>query len=192
DAGLGHRLDQLQRNPCFRGVLHSVLYEEDEPWLERLNVHEGLSEIARRGLPVDLLLRPQHLKQIHELADASPALQLILDHLGTSAVERDGFDSWAGEMERLSEVPHLSVKISGLIAHAESKTRLARHLRPCVQHVWHLFGPDRCLFGSGWPVLQDAGTWKQALATFTQALGPLSKELRAGVIGVNAARVYRL
>ena len=65
-------------------------------------------------------------------------------------------------------------------------------LRPYVQHVWKSFGPDRCMFGSDWPVCLLAGTWKQVLAAFTQALGPIPQVARNKVMGETAARFYQL
>jgi len=55
-----------------------------------------------------------------------------------------------------------------------------------------LFGPDRLMFGSDWPVCLLAGTWKEVLAAFTQAVGPLPLEDRSRILGETAARFYRL
>jgi L-fuconolactonase len=48
------------------------------------------------------------------------------------------------------------------------------------------------MFGSDWPVCLQAGYWKRILAGFTQALGPVFKEVREGIMGANAARFYSL
>jgi len=58
--------------------------------------------------------------------------------------------------------------------------------------VVELFSPDRCMFGSDWPVCRLAGNWKEALAAFTQAHGPIPKELRAKITGETAAKFYNL
>src|SRR5947209_15909582 len=54
DPRLGDTLDRLQRDPKFRGVRHPVHDEDDQHWLMRPAVLDGLREIARRGLPFDL------------------------------------------------------------------------------------------------------------------------------------------
>jgi L-fuconolactonase len=192
DPHLGHRLDMLQRQRHFVGVRHPAHDEEDERWLLRLNVVEGLREIARRGLPFDLLIRPPHLPVVCELADRVPDLRLIIDHIGKPPIASGALDPWAKEMEAVARIPGLHVKLSGMITEAEWKTWLPSQLTPYVQHVWHLFGPERCLFGSDWPVCLQAGIWKEVLAGFTQALGPVDKDTRSGVMGGNAVRFYRL
>ena len=192
DAGLGHRLDQLQRHSKFIGVRHPVHDEEDERWLLRVNVLEGLRELARRRLPFDLLVRPIHLPVVMELAELVPDLPMVIDHIAKPPIATGEMDPWATDIERASRVPGMHVKISGMITEAEWKTWLPAHLAPYVKHVWNCFGPERCLFGSDWPVCLQAGIWKEVLAGFTQALGPVTKEVRAGVMGENAARFYGL
>jgi L-fuconolactonase len=61
-----------------------------------------------------------------------------------------------------------------------------------VQHVLKLFGFDRLMFGSDWPVCTLAGTWKEVLAAFTQALGPQVADERAKILGSTAAKFYGL
>jgi L-fuconolactonase len=192
DPHLGATLDRLQRNSKLAGVRHPVHDEEDDRWLLRLNVLDGLKELARRSIPFDLLLRPRHLPVACELADRVPSLALMIDHMAKPRIAAGEMEPWASDIARAAAIPHMHVKISGLITEAEWKTWVPDHLRPYVQHVWHLFGPERCLFGSDWPVCLQAGIWKEVLAGFTQALGPVPKEIRAGVMGENAARFYRL
>ena len=192
DPGLGRRLDELQRHPKFRGVRHPVHDEEDERWLLSLNVTTGLRELARRQIPFDLLVRPVHLPVVLELAEQVPDLPMVVDHIAKPRIAEGLMEPWAADIERVSKIPGMHIKISGMITEAEWKTWLPVQLKPYVQHVWSCFGPSRCLFGSDWPVCLQAGIWKEALAGFTQALGPVVKEVRAGVMGENAMRFYRL
>ncbi len=59
DPRLGTALDELQKRPKFKGVRHPVHDEPDDNWLMRADVLAGLRELARRGLPYDLLIRCQ-------------------------------------------------------------------------------------------------------------------------------------
>jgi L-fuconolactonase len=192
DPGLGRRLDELQRHPKFKGVRHPVHDEEDVRWLLRLNVTEGLRELARRRIPFDLLVRPVHLPVVLELAEQIPDLLMVVDHIAKPRIAEGLMEPWAADIERVAQIPKMHVKISGMITEADWKTWLPVQLKPYVQHVWSCFGPQRSLFGSDWPVCLQAGIWKEALAGFTQALGPVVKEVRDGVMGENAMRFYRL
>lgn len=187
---LDARLDVLQRHPRLVGIRHPVHDEPDVQWLLRPDVLAGLRALARRGLPYDLLLRPPHLPLVPQLADAVPDLRLVLDHIGKPRIREQAFDDWVAPMEAIAALPQVAVKLSGMITEADWANWTAEDLRPYVQHVLRLFGTDRVLFGSDWPVCLLAGSWKEVLAGFTQACGPLPQETREKLLGGNAERVY--
>jgi L-fuconolactonase len=189
---LGRTLDRCQRHPRFKGVRHIVHDEPDLRWLLRDNVVRGLNELARRGIPYDLLLRPPHLPLIPELADRVPALRMVIDHIAKPLIAAHLMDPWARDIEIAAQIPGMHCKLSGMITEADHKQWTADDLRPYVQHVLKLFGPDRLMFGSDWPVCKLAGSWKQALAAFTQACGPLPQTEREKILGGTAMRFYQL
>jgi L-fuconolactonase len=191
-ANLPRRLDELQRHPKFKGVRHPVHDEPDDRWLLSPEVISGLRELARRDIPYDLLLRPQHLFVVFELAERIPNLRMVIDHIAKPRIAEGHLEGWAGDMERIAAIPQVSVKLSGMITEAHPGNWNAEHLRPFVQHVLGLFGPDRLMFGSDWPPCLQAGSWKEVLAAFTQAVGPLSLEDRSRILGETAVRFYRV
>ncbi|HYP15101.1 MAG TPA: amidohydrolase family protein [Bryobacteraceae bacterium] len=189
---VGERLDALQKYPQFRGVRHPAHDEDDVRWLLRPEVIRGLKELESRNIPYDLLLRPQHLPVIPELAAKLPKLRMVIDHIAKPNIERSAWDPWADDMERCAKIPGLHVKISGMITEADWKSWKPEQLKSYVQHTIKHFGADRCMFGSDWPVCLLAGEWKEVLAAFTQAHGPLPQETRSKIMGETAAKFYSL
>ena len=190
DPLLGKTLDKLQANPKFKGVRHPVHDESDVRWLLRPEVVRGLKELERRNIPYDLLLRPQHLPSAIELIEKAPSLRMVIDHIAKPLIAKQQTAGWAENIERIARFPQIHVKLSGMITEAHWKTWTSDQLKPYVQHVWKAFGPDRCMFGSDWPVCLLAGIWKEVLAGFTQALGPMPEEVRNKVMGDTATRFY--
>lgn len=189
---LPHTLDMCQKHPKFKGVRHIVHDEPDLRWLLREDVLEGLRELARRDIPYDLLLRPPHLPMIPELAERVPGLRMVIDHIAKPPIASGKMEPWARDMETVSQIPGMHCKLSGMITEADHKQWMASDLYPYVQHVLSLFGPDRLMFGSDWPVCRMAGVWKQVLAAFTQACGPLPQNERERILGETATRFYSL
>ena len=192
DPRLGTTLDELQRHPKFKGVRHLVQDERDVNWLMREDVLRGLNELARRGIPYDLLLRPMHLPLVPRVAERVPELRMVIDHIAKPPIAAQRMDGWAEDMEAASKIPQVYCKLSGMITEDDSRGWKAEHLRPYVQHVFALFGPDRLMFGSDWPVCTLAGTWKEVLAAFTQAVGPLAMDVREKLLGGTAEWFYGL
>ena len=65
-------------------------------------------------------------------------------------------------------------------------------LKPYVETALEFFGPERCMFGSDWPVLELAGTYKQIQQALTEALGPISDTERDHIFGRTAEKFYGL
>jgi len=192
DPALDQTLDQCQRHPKFKGVRHIVHDEPDLRWLLRDDVVGGLRELAARDLPYDLLLRPPHLPLIPELAGRVPGLRMVIDHISKPLIASRVFDPWARDLEVASKIPGMHCKLSGMITEATHDHWSPDDLRPWVQHVLALFPPERLMFGSDWPVCRLAGSWKEVLAAFTQACGPISSAEREKILGETATRFYRL
>jgi L-fuconolactonase len=192
DARIGGALDRLQRHPKFKGVRHPVHDEPDANWLLREDVVRGLRELARRGVPYDLLLRPPHLPLVPKIADRVPELRMVIDHLAKPPIASGSLDGWAADLARAAQLPQVYCKLSGMITEAAAPWTSGQ-LMPYVKHAFEVFGPARLMFGSDWPVcLLACDTWKVALAAFTQAHGALPREVRDLVIGETAKRFYRL
>jgi len=65
-------------------------------------------------------------------------------------------------------------------------------LKPYVQHAVEVFGWNRVMFGSDWPVCLLAGTYQQVWRAANQALGDITTAQREKMFGANAIRFYGL
>jgi Predicted metal-dependent hydrolase of the TIM-barrel fold len=190
DPHLGATLDELQKLPKFKGVRHPVHDEPDDNWLMRADVLAGLSELARRGLPYDLLIRPRHLPLVPRVADRVPGLRMVIDHIAKPGIATHTLEPWAQDIAAASRLPQLYCKLSGMITEAAPQSWTAEDLRPYVTHVMQSFGPDRLMFGSDYPVCLLNGSWKEALAAFTQSIGAQPIEIREKLLGETAQKFY--
>jgi L-fuconolactonase len=173
DAGLPALLDEYQRHPKFRGVFAGQAHAD------------GLAELARRDLALDL---PPRFEAVERAAGAFPALRIAIDHVARpSLMEGEIPDS----LFSLVRHPNVFVKISGLIADAPTQWNAAQFV-PWVRATLHAFGAERVMYGSDWPSYLPVGTWKEALAAFTQAIGAQTLETREQLLGGTARRFYRL
>jgi L-fuconolactonase len=179
---LYQRLDQMQADSKLRGIFHTVTADPDP---------QPLVELVRRGLPIDLVLKQEHLGKIKPLMDRVPELKVILCHMSSPEIN-GGFDQWARETEQAAKIPNLAMKISGLTSLNLPHPWKAAHLAPFVQHAIACFGPERLLFGSGWPGCRAGGSWKESLAAFTQSIGAHSIDFREQLLGGTAARLYKV
>jgi L-fuconolactonase len=138
------------------GVRHVVEDEPDREWLLRTDVQRGLEAVAEAGLVYDLLVRTPHLPAAIETARRRPDLQFVLDHVGKAPHDPVQRTVWAGCVAALADLPNVTCKISGLFTEADAADTAALALR------W--FGPERCMWGSDWPVCTLASDYADGLA----------------------------
>ena len=178
-APLGPHLDLLAANPLVRGVRRNIQGERDpgfclDPgWLDRLRM------VGARGMTFDVCVTHDQLASVAEMVRRCPGTQFVLDHLGKPAVLSGRLDPWRTDLRALAALPNVVCKVSGLATEADPASWRAADLEPYVAHALDVFGEDRVLFGSDWPVVRLAGGWRRwadALAGLGGRLGGRARQ----------------
>lgn len=154
----------------------------------------GVRAVGAAGLSFDLLVTAAQLPAATELVRQCPATRFVIDHLGAPPRGEAATGRWKAALARLAESATVACKLSGLPAAAADCGWQPADIADRLQIALALFGSDRALFGSDWPVSTAAGSGGLAswLAAVTAALGRLAAAERAGVLGANARRIYGL
>jgi L-fuconolactonase len=185
------QLDRWTADPAFVGVRHLVHDDPRDDFLALPAVRTSLRMVAERGLPYDVPdAWPRHLAATGDLAAALPELTVVVDHLGKPPHGTPAFPEWRKVLADVAVLPNTVAKVSGLQVPDVPFT--ADVLRPAWDTALELFGPDRLIWGSDWPMtLLTAGyggTW-EVLSGLIDELEP--DEQRKILVGT-ACRVYRL
>jgi L-fuconolactonase len=186
------QLLEFRANPRFVGVRHVVQDEPDDDFLVRDDVLRGLGVLERHGVPFDVLIYVKHLRHVPTLARRLPGLPMVIDHLAKPHIKDHRLDDWLPDFRASAASPNVFCKLSGMITEADWRHWKPHDLRPYVHHALDLFGPDRLLFGSDWPVCELAGSYEQVFHALDDALGPLAPAERAAIFGGTARRFYGL
>ena len=192
DPRVGDTLDELVQRPKFKGVRHLWEMERDPAWIVREDVMRGLGELARRSVPYDLLAREAHWRYIPQVARVVPDLALVIDHIGKPNIRAGQFDDWSAAMAAAAEFPQMMCKLSGMITEADPQNWTPSDLNPYVNRALELFGLDRVMFGSDWPVCLLAGSYAQVFQALQKCLEGLTEGEKARVMGQNAREFYRI
>ena len=190
---LSTRLDTFQTLPTVRGVRQIIGRAPGEDaqtgtgaLLEDPHFLAGLRESGRRGLSFDLQLIPEQMEKAASLLARTPDTPIALCHAG-SPHDRSpaGLKDWAQELCALSDLPHVTCKLSGLGMFEHNWT--VHGIRPIVEVCLEQFGPERIMFGSNFPVDKLYGDY----ATLMQAYSELVPvEVQAAVFRNTAMRFY--
>ena len=151
----------------------------------------NLGLLQQFGLSFDLQLYPQQVGDMLPLLDANPDLRVILCHTGLPADRSSaGRARWESALRALAERPSVAVKISGFGMFDRQWT--ADGIRRLVRTTLALFGTDRCMFASNFPVDGMASDYRRIWTIFAELTADLTPAERDGLFRANALRFYRL
>lgn len=192
---IGDLLDRLRARPdsaLLVGVRHQVHNEPDPEWLLRPEVLRGLRAVRDRGLAYDLLVRSRELPAAVAAVQAVDGLTFVVDHAAKPEIARRVREPWRTRLAELARHGHVRCKLSGLVTEADWIQWTVEDLRPYAETVLELFGPDRVMFGSDWPVCTLAASYDDVLDAARALLANLSDGERASVLAETAVHSYRL
>lgn len=151
----------------------------------------GLELLRDHQLTFDLLLSPDRMQAAANLAKKFADNRFIVDHIGNPDIKNKRLVEWKKGIKKLSILPNVHCKISGVITRVGEGWKLA-DIEPYVAFVIKQFGMDRLVYGGDWPVVLRAGSylsWARAFESLTQ---DLSKDDQKKICHQNADRIYNL
>jgi predicted TIM-barrel fold metal-dependent hydrolase len=184
-------LGKIAGHPRLKGI-RRVLHTQPDEVGQGTTFTRNVAALSGYGLSFDICVLARQLPIAINLVSKCPDVTFILDHCGVPQVREQNLDPWRAHMTEMAKFPHVSCKISGLVAYADRRRWTAEDLRPFVEHVISSFGWDRVLFGSDWPVCTLSASyqqWVEALLAITQDAGEVNQRK---LFHDNAIRVYRL
>ena len=170
-AHVGETLDRYCGQPLLKGFRHIL---QDEPQLPALlrnpDFSRGVKAVQRRALVYDVLLFDRQIPDAVDFCGRHDDHWLVLDHVGKPCI-RDWLTKtevpgrWLASMRALASMPHVACKLSGLVTEADWAAgngvlpQDAKVMLDCFDRALELFGPNRILYGSDWPVCQLAAPY---------------------------------
>jgi L-fuconolactonase len=185
---------RLARHPRLKGLRPMLQDLDDDDWIADPALDRGIEAMLVHRLSFDALVQPRHLRPLLAFAQRHPQLPIVIDHAAKPAIARGELQPWLNDLAALAALPQVCCKLSGLLTEAGPFPHSQR-LQPWMEAVYRLFGPQRLVWGSDWPVLRLAGSYEGWLAIamrFCEAQAGAGDDTLAAIFGGNARRFYRL
>lgn len=151
----------------------------------------GFALLGKYKLSFDLQLYPSQMPAAAKLAAEHPGTRLVINHAGMPT-DRDeaGLSAWRHGMAALAQQPNVSVKISGLGMVDRQWT--TERIEPFVLAAIELFGVDRAMFASNFPVDKIHGAFGAHYGAYDAITRGFSRDERQKLFGATARKIYRL
>jgi L-fuconolactonase len=188
---LGDYLDIASESPKLKGF-REILQSRKPDYMLRSEFIKGIHELGKRGFTYDILIFPEHLDASLQLVSKCPNQPFVIDHLAKPKIKTGEWKEWRKKMALLAERELVYCKLSGMITEADLKKWTYEEILPYMEIALELFGPQKLMYGSDWPVCLIAGEYErvwEAINRFTDALSAGEKER---ILGGTAKEFYRI
>ena len=193
------QLDRLARYPLVRGVRMQLHWHENPLYrfaarpdlCADAKIRRNIARLADYGWSFDLQVFAPQVTDAAGLAEACPKVTFVLQHAGMwEDLSPQGRAAWRASMAQLAKCRNIVAKLSGLgtFIHRNDPAHIADVLTDTVA----IFGAERCLFGSNFPVEKLWTSYRKLVDAHRAAAAGLRADQRDAIFGSTAMRVYRL
>jgi L-fuconolactonase len=194
--GFGKNLERYRKNPLFRGIRIGTIW--DRYVARDVNQPQYIPDLklvaeANLGIDVvgdgDLTILPAILK----ITDKIPALRVVIDHVPfDTPKESKARAEYESNMREIAKRPLIFAKISNVLRKLPDRVPAdLNYYRPKLDELWELFGPDRVVYGSNWPVSDRIAPFETALNVVREYFAGKGPEASDKYFYRNSKAAYR-
>jgi L-fuconolactonase len=185
-------LERIASLPKMKAIRHPIHDEPDDQFALRDDFNRGIDALRRFDLRYDILIFEKHLPQTTQFVDRHPDQIFILDHVAKPRILDRMLFPWTKNIRELARRPNVYCKLSGMVTEAAWHTWSDEDLSPYFETVLEAFTPKRLMFGSDWPVVNLASSYRRWIDTARAAIAQLSTTEKERILGGTAVDAYAL
>lgn len=186
------RLAKYKSIPVVKGFRHVLQGEPQRDLMLKPEFKRGIAALQKQGFAYDILIFPDQINFSGELVASFPEQKFVIDHIAKPYIKRKEIDEWKRDMEKIAKHENVYCKISGMVTEADWKAWKKEDFKPYLDVVVEVFGTDRILFGSDWPVCLVAASYEKMLGIVKDYFASFSQNEQDRFFGLNAIRFYNL
>jgi L-fuconolactonase len=190
-GNVAERVQEFAKDPKLCGFRH-ILQAEGNEFMFRPEFLRGIECLNgdKTGITYDILVYSRQLPSAIELVAKLPGQPFVLDHIGKPPIKEGGNHLWARDLRMLAENKNVYCKLSGLVTEADWQRWRASDFKSYLDLVLEVFGIDRVMFGSDWPVCLLAARYEQVVQLIADYAQSFSTFDQQKLFGLNAAKFY--
>ncbi|ANA78876.1 amidohydrolase [Paenibacillus glucanolyticus] len=185
--------ERFRKHPKFIGFRIMIQDMPDAQVILEPSYIEAFSGYAKEEVPIDLLVLSHQLEPLLKLIQQVPSIRGVVDHLGKPPIRSGRIEPWESLLKQIAGFPSIYCKLSGMVTEAEHRRWSQEDFNKYVHKVTAMFGPERVMFGSDWPVCLLSAEYGQVVDVLAEALPKSWGEAEyARLFGLNAKAFYKL
>lgn len=191
DPAVHRQLERVSAHKKLKAVRHVLHDEADDFYMMREDFNQGVALLKRLNLCYDILIFEHHLLQTIEFVSRHPNQIFVVDHIAKPRIRDRAISPWKENLSELARRENVYCKLSGMVTETEWSSWTENDLQPYFDIVLESFGPRRVMFGSDWPVILVASSYKRWVDTVRHMITSLSTDEKDRIMGT-ANEAYAL
>jgi predicted TIM-barrel fold metal-dependent hydrolase len=182
-------LARFAKNPLFRGI--RVQGRSLADGLNKQDFVGDLKRLAEADRQVDFVGGPAMLRDVARVAAKIPELRIVIDHFPFDVPEKDREEARAA-LRELGQLRQVFAKVSNVLRRVGDRVLAdVKHYQAALDELWEVFGPDRLIYGSNWPVSERIAPYPQVLKIVAEYFAAKGKEALEKYFRGNSLAAYR-
>ncbi|MBT3604889.1 MAG: amidohydrolase family protein [Candidatus Latescibacteria bacterium] len=191
DPNFESHLDRFSANPLFRGIRLGGGRIKNFSLDDFYGVAKKMTD---RNLGIDLLIRTPELAATAALAARIPELHIVINHIAHVPVNGQAPDpDWVDGMRAVAQHPNVYMKGSAFVEMAQDTPapNEVSYYVPTLDMLWDIFGENRIVYGSNWPVCERAAPYSTVINIVSEYFKSKGEEAAEKYFWKNAKAAYK-
>ncbi len=185
-------LNHYCESKYFKGIRPMLQDIDDVNWILKEAFTPIFEFMAENRLTFDALIKDIHLSNIHILAERHPTLNIVIDHCAKPDLAKSPNKFWKQRLANIAQCKNVYIKLSGLLTEAPQGEVSLEIIQPFFDHAMDVFGSERVMWGSDWPVIKLNGDYDSWVSLTQSLLQKYSSENQRKIWAENARKFYNL
>lgn len=169
-----------------------ILQTESPEFMLQKRFLNGIGLLRDFNFTYDILVYPNHLQSVIKLVRLFPEQLFVIDHLAKPCIKSGQINTWANDMKILAAHKNVYCKISGMFTESDWDKWKPEDFNPYFDTVTNVFGTNRLMYGSDWPVSLLATSYSKSIEVVKKYFQSFSKTEQQNIFGLNAITFYHL
>lgn len=187
-----HQLLSFCANPKFKGIRPMLQDIADVNWVSNPKFSVIFECLAKLNLTFDALVTSEHLNNIASIAKQYPDLKIVIDHFAKPNISQQQSVEWAKALAQFKTLKNVYIKLSGLPTEADLSQQDQSYFKYYFHHVYCIFGPNRMMWGSDWPVVNINSSFTKWMDLSKQLIAELPPHEQQQILSATAIQFYQL
>lgn len=185
-------LIEFKKDPRIKGVRQIIQFEEDPNFCLQPDFIRGVQLLGEYRLHFEITMDPSHFTAVMELMDKCPNTRFILDHIANPNIDKQELHPWKELLKEFADSGNHYCKFSNFLGNANLENWKIDDLIAFSEAVIESFGVERIIWGSDWPPLKRAASWKTWLDVSNELTKGFNENEKKLMFRENAIQFYDL